>query len=86
MLKVKTEKLFSKKTDSTATIVDDEVIYKLYADYNEKDKTFMLNMSFGNNAKDENGEYVSEGEHNIIYQFKVLNDKKLVLARIDIAG
>lgn len=86
ILKIKSEELFLQHKQRTKTFVEKELIYTMYSDYSEADKTLILNMAFGNNYKDENGDYVSEGEHNIIYQFKIIDDKKLILKRMDIAG
>ncbi|MFC3561419.1 hypothetical protein [Pedobacter jamesrossensis] len=86
VLKIKSEALFSEHTCSTKTFIEKDIIYQMHADYNEADKTLILNMAFGNNDKYENGDYVSEGEHNIIYRFKIIDNKKLTLVRMDIAG
>ncbi|MEO5909924.1 MAG: hypothetical protein ABIP95_03505 [Pelobium sp.] len=86
ILKIKSEQLVAKHSTETKLFGDKDLIYKLYADYNEDEKTLMLNMSIGNNAKYPDGNYVSEGEHNIIYHFKIMNGKKLILIRVDMAG
>ncbi len=86
ILKIKSEQLFSKHSTVTKLFVDDDLIYKLHADYNDEQKTLMLNMSIGNNARYPDGNYVSEGEHNIIYHFKIIDNKKMMLVKMDFAG
>ncbi|TDG35595.1 hypothetical protein EZJ43_13320 [Pedobacter changchengzhani] len=86
LLKVKSDQLFSKQHLQTKIIKDNDGAYQLFVDYSEVENTLTLNFAISNNFKDENGEYVSEGEHNIIYHFKIINDKKLILVRVDMAG
>lgn len=86
LLKVKSDQLFSKQHLQTKIIEDNNGAYQLFADYSEVENTLTLNFAIRNNFKDENGDYVSEGEHNIIYLFKIVNDKRLILVRVDLAG
>lgn len=86
LLKVKSDLLFSKQHLQTKIIEDKDGAYQLFVDYSEVENTLSLNFAISNNLKDDNGNYVSEGEHNIIYLFKIVNDKKLILERVDIAG
>ena len=86
LLKVKSDQLFSKQHLQTKIIEDNDGAYQLFIDYSEVENTLTLNFAIQNNFKDENGDYVSEGEHNIIYHFKIINDKKLILDRVDLAG
>ncbi|WP_157504857.1 hypothetical protein [Flavobacterium tegetincola] len=86
LLKIKSDQLFSKQHLQTKTIEDINGAYQLFADYSEVENTLTLNFAIRNNFKDENGDYVSEGEHNIIYLFKIVNDKRLILVRVDLAG
>ena len=86
LLKVKSDQLFSKQHLQTKIIEDNDGAYQLFVDYSEVENTLTLNFAISNNFKDDNGNYVSEGEHNIIYHFKIINDKKLILVRVDIAG
>lgn len=86
LLKVKSDQLFSRQHFKTKIIEDCDGAYQLFVDYSEVENTLTLNFAISNNFKDENGDYVSEGEHNIIYHFKIINDKKLILVRVDLAG
>ena len=86
ILKIKSDKLFSKQHLQTKIIEDNDGAYQLFVDYSEVENTLTLNLAIDNNFKDENGDNVSEGEHNIIYRFKIIDDKKLKLERIDVVG
>jgi len=86
LAKLDMKKLYRSHTAESPEVVATDGIYKLYADYSKVDGSLSLNMSVGNNMKDEDGEYMSEGEYNIIYSFKIINNKKLVLSRLDMAG
>lgn len=86
ILKIKSDRLLKTHSFETQLIEKGDGIYQMFVDYNNEENTLILNMAIGNSAKDENGEYVSEGESNIIYRFKITEGQKLKLARIDIAG
>ena len=86
VLKVKSEKLFYEHIYQTEMFEEPEIMYQMVAEFFPKDRILRLNMSFGNNYKDENGAYISEGEHNVLYTFKIIDHKKLILQRIDVAG
>ena len=86
ILKVKSEVLFSEHIYRTEMFEEPEIMYQMVAEFFPKDRILRLNMSFANNYKDENGAYISEGEHNVLYTFKIIDHKKLILQRIDVAG
>ncbi len=86
ILKIKSEDLFTKQISRTKMFAEKDIVYQLVAEYDEGGNTLSLNMTFGNNFRDESGNLISEGENNIIYQFKVIGNKKLRLYRIDVAG
>lgn len=86
LMKVKSDRLFKNQQTETQLFEYGNHYYKLYANYNTQEKTLVLNLLSGNNFVDDEGNHVSEGEHNIIYTFEVINDKKLMLARVDLAG
>ena len=86
VLKIKTEELYSKHLYRTKLFEETDIIYEMVAEYRSADRRLVLNMAFGNNVKDENGAWISEGEHNVVYTFKVTDGKKLILDRVDIAG
>lgn len=86
ILKIKSEELFTKHINRTQMFENTDIVYQMVAEYFPKDNLLRLNMAFGNNFKDDDGNLVSEGEHNVIYTFKVVGHKKLKLERIDVAG
>lgn len=86
ILKIKSEVLFSEHIYQTEMFEEPEIMYQMVAEFFPKDRILRLNMSFGNNYKDENGAYISEGEHNVLYTFRIIDNKKIVLQRIDVAG
>lgn len=86
ILKIKSEELFTKHIDQTIMFETTDIVYQMVAEFFPEDNLLRLNMAFGNNFKDDDGNLVSEGEHNVIYSFKVIDRKKLKLERIDVAG
>lgn len=86
LMKVKSDRLFKYHQTETQLFENGDHYHKLYANYNMQEKTLVLNLLSGNNFVDDDGNHVSEGEHNIIYTFKVIDGKKLLLARVDFAG
>ena len=86
LLKIKTDELFNKHLYRTKLFEETDIIYEMIAEYRSADRRLVLNMAFGNNFKDENGAWISEGEHNVVYTFKVIDGKKLIVDRVDIAG
>ena len=86
LLKIKTDELFEKHSYRTKLFEETDIIYEMVAEYRSADRRLVLNMAFGNNFKDENGAWISEGEHNVVYTFKVIDGKKLMIDRVDIAG
>lgn len=86
LLKVKSAKLYETHSNETPEFKTADHIYKLIAEYNSTDKVLSLNLAYANNAKDDEGNPVSEGEYNVIYSFKIVDGKRLKFSRIDIAG
>lgn len=86
LLKVKSAKLYDTHTNETPEFTTPDHVYKLITEYNPTDKVLSLNLAYANNAKDDEGNPVSEGEYNVIYSFKVVDGKHLKFRRIDIAG
>lgn len=87
IMKLKTASLLQNHQAETQEFNEGDFNFKLLANYYEEDKTTLhLNLSYSNNAVDENGDPVSEGEHNKIYVFDILDGKKLRFQRIVFAG
>ncbi|WP_316807902.1 hypothetical protein [Pedobacter agri] len=87
IMKLKTASLLQKHEAETQEFNEGDFNFKLLANCYEEDKTTLhLNLSYTNNAVDENGDPVSEGEHNKIYVFDILDGKKLRFQRIVFAG
>lgn len=86
LLRVKADSLYQKHEDETKLFENGDHYYKLYVNYHPQDKVLVMNVLIGNNFIDDDGNHVSEGEHNIIYTFSILKDKKLMLDRVDLVG
>ena len=87
IMKIKATDLNKEKLAQTPEFKGDDFNFKMIAIYNGDDKPILqLNLSYTNNAVDENGEQVSEGEYNVIYIFRIINGKKLVFNRKVFAG
>lgn len=86
LLKVKSAELYNKHNYSTREFSDPAHPYVLHTSYDEETKTLQLNMAFRNAGTDENGEYVSEGEYNVVYVFDIVNGKTLMFRKIVVAG
>ncbi|RZK20013.1 MAG: hypothetical protein EOO86_05885 [Pedobacter sp.] len=87
VMKIKTKDLYEEKLAQTPEFKGDDFNFTMIANYDDDDEPiFQLNLSYTNNAVDENGEQVSEGEHNVIYIFHVINGKKLVFKSKVFAG
>lgn len=86
LLKIKSAKLYETHVNETPEFTTAETIYKMIAEYNAADKVLTLNLAYANNAKDDEGNQVSEGEYNIIYSFVIIDGKYLKFRKIDIAG
>lgn len=86
VLKLKSADLYQKHNASTHEFQDPSSPYTLHASYDEESKMLQLNMAFRNNGTDSDGEYVSEGEHNIVYVFDIIDGKKLMFRKIVLAG
>ncbi|SHF28971.1 hypothetical protein SAMN04488522_102721 [Pedobacter caeni] len=86
ILKIKSAILIQSLESKSPEFMGEDYRYQLYAQFNPEDQTLQLNMAFSNKAKDEEGNYVSEGEHNVIYTFKILEGKKLQFEKIQLAG
>lgn len=86
LLKIKSDQLYETNYNETPEVTTVDSRYKLIAEYNKTSKLLSLNLAYANNAKDEEGNEVSEGEYNIIYSFIVIDGKHLKFKRIDLAG
>ena len=86
LLKIKSAKLYETHVNETPEFTTAETIYKMITEYNAADKVLTLNLAYANNAKDEEGNLVSEGEYNIVYSFVIIDGKYLKFRKIDIAG
>ena len=86
LLKINTGQLYKKGNAQTAELkLDKSTTYKMYAAFDKTAKLLSLNIAYNTISKDEKGEVLDGGEHNIIYQFKVAGGK-IVFKQIRIAG
>jgi len=87
IMKIKTDKLLKEHYSESPKYKKDDYSYQMLVDFQSDEADILyLNMSFGNTAVDENGENVSEGEHNNIYKFEVIDGKKIIFNGFTIAG
>jgi len=85
--KIKTAKLLNEQHSESPVFTKGDYTYQMLADfYVEEQNALYLNMSFGNTGVDENGEHVSEGEHNNIYMFEVVDNKRIIFKGFTVAG
>jgi hypothetical protein len=86
-MKIKSAKLFEIHESETPEFAGKYQAFKMIAEYQDDGQTTLhLNIAYSNNRTDENGEYVSEGEHNVIYIFDVIDHKKIIFKKIVVAG
>ena len=85
LLKVKSAELFKTGESSSPKFSDKDGDYQMYVTYNVDNHTLTLNLAYSNGA-DENGEHISEGEYNLIYEFDVLDDKYIRFKKVEMAG
>ena len=86
ILKVKSAELLKNGVTETKEFADPAAPFIMHASFNKELNTLQLDMAFRNNGTDEHGVYVSEGEHNLIYIFDIIEGKKLKFKKIVIAG
>jgi len=87
IMKIKTAVLYKSNHAESPEIITDGQIIKLIVDHDTTDfNAIQLNMSYANNAVDENGEAVSEGEHNVIYIFEIIDHRKIKFKKKVFAG
>lgn len=87
IMKIKADDLFEKHLAESPDFKAGDFNFKLIVNYVQEDKnTLQLNLSYNNNSVDEDGEPVSEGEHNKIYIFEVEAGKKLIFQKVAFAG
>jgi len=86
-MKIKTDKLFNDHHSESPLFTSADYTYQMLADVQQADTGVLyLNMSFGNNGVDENGEKVSEGEYNNIYMFNIVDGKTILFKGLTVAG
>ena len=87
LMKIKTDKLFNDHHSESPVFTVKDYTYQMLADFQQADTGVLyLNMSFGNNGVDENGEKVSEGEYNNIYMFNIVDGKTILFKGLTVAG
>lgn len=85
LLKIKSAKLYSTGENASPEFNENDQLFTLYTNFYKDTQELHLNMAYGGGL-DENGERVSEGEHNIIYVFTVTDHKHLKFKKIVFAG
>ncbi len=85
LLRIKSAKLFDKGENNSPEFNDKDGHYYMIVTFNKDSQTLSINLAYLN-GNDENGDYVSEGEHNIIYDFDIIDHKYLRFKRVMIAG
>lgn len=85
LLKIKSAKVFDKGAYNSPEFNDTDGDYYMIVTFNKDSQTLSINLAYLS-GNDENGDYVSEGEHNIIYDFDIIDNKYLRFKRIMIAG
>ena len=87
VMKIKSEELYKKNETETPDFKEGKnTTYKMYASVDKPAKLLSLNLAFNTVIKDDKGEVQDGGESNIIYQFKITGDNKIVFKQIRIAG
>ncbi len=87
VMKIKSEELFRKNETETPDFKEGKnTTYKMYATVDKPAKLLSLNLAFNTVIKDDKGEVQDGGESNIIYQFKITGDNKIIFKQIRIAG
>ncbi|MGQ7855969.1 hypothetical protein ACUN24_17185 [Pedobacter sp. WC2501] len=86
LMKIKTDKLFNNHHSESPVFTLKGYTYQMLADVQPADNVLQLNMSYGNNGVDENGEKVSEGEYNNIYMFNIVDGKTILFKGLTVAG
>ncbi|RZL37614.1 MAG: hypothetical protein EOO96_04680 [Pedobacter sp.] len=85
--KIKTAKLLNEQHSESPIFAKGDYTYQMLVDLQaDESNTLFLNMSFGNTSVDENGENISEGEHNNIYMFEVIDKKRIFFKGFTVAG
>ena len=86
LMKVDAEDLYHNDQTENKEFQYAETPYILYVSHLMEVGELHFNMSFSNNDKDENGEPVSEGEHNVIYIFDVIGNTEISFKKVVVAG
>ncbi|MCD0490063.1 hypothetical protein LPB86_17615 [Pedobacter sp. MC2016-14] len=85
LLKIKSAKLYESGQAESPEFNAKNEKYTLYASFDKDRQILSLNMAYFNNT-DKFGEHISEGEHNEIYEFEVIDHKFLRFKRLVYAG
>ena len=85
LLKIKSAKLHETGDAETHLFKGTDGDYRLYANYDKQENLLTLNLAYAG-GKDEDGNYISESEHNINYLFTVSDNKYLRFKGLFIAG
>ena len=88
ILKIKTDILFSKGEYETIQLKDKQTKYKIYASVNKKKNEIILNLATETaiEVNDRENEIIENSEYNVIYYFKIEEDKTIKFKQVRIAG
>jgi hypothetical protein len=88
ILKIKSEILFNTGEYETIEQTEKQTKYKIYATYDKEKNEIILNLATETPIKFNDGEndLIENAEYNVIYYFKIENDKNLKFKQIRIAG
>jgi hypothetical protein len=87
ILKIKSEDLYKKGEVETIEFKESSnTIYKMYATFNKKECTLILNLFSDSVIKDEKGEVQDGGEYSVIYEFVVLKNGQIKFKQVGLAG
>jgi len=85
LLKIKSAKLAEKGSNESPEFNDKGESFSMLVEYNKETKSVFISLGYAGGI-DENGEYVSEGEHSTIFEFDVIDQKYLRFNRVMFAG
>ena len=86
LLKIKSDELFRTGAAESSDLKEGITSYKMYATFDKAAKMLTLNLSSETEMKEENGEAFDKVESNIIYEFQTIDNKKIKLKQVRLAG
>ncbi len=86
LLKIKSAELLKKGRAESPDLKEGNTNIKMYVSVDKEENTLQLNLAYNTPWKEKDGDVIDGGESNVLYTFKIIDNRSIRFLRIQLAG